>query len=211
VPESAAGLATWLLEAEVWSPDWQPSPGILAWFVRLLSSLKDGATWVSPGSGHVYRISHDDKEVILLHGDEHDPGHWHDMNRRTIQALGWTMIDKEFWDNYREEDDDENEFGDSGEQLSFAEGISAPEVYPSGFTAERAGDVVEWRYDAAVRGYRFSKFWTDEWTGKQRKLENGALVRKDTASEASVWVQQEMRRWRGGGWKVTPIGTSTQA
>ena len=91
-----------------------------------------------------------------------------------------------------------------------AAGMAEAVTLPTGFTATRDGDEVEWRYDAAAQAYRFSKFWMDEWTGQRRKAPNLGVQRVKPA-EAEQWVQKEMRRWAGGGWAVKRIATSTMA
>lgn len=77
------------------------------------------------------------------------------------------------------------------------------EMPPLGFTATLPnGDKIEWRYDTAAKGYRFSKWWKDEWTGNQRSAPNLALQH---ASDASAFIAQEMKRWKDGGWTVSPL------
>lgn len=92
----AAGriIADRLLEAdEPWHAGWQPSREILAWFRSFVGMMREGSTWASPGSGHVYRISHANKTFTLVAGDPHDPRHWHDKNKRSLEALGYTVLD----------------------------------------------------------------------------------------------------------------------
>ena len=74
-----------------WSPNWQPSPYMLAWFSNLLRVMKDGALWGVPGSEQMYRIDKKNKTLILIEGDPHDELHWHDKNIKTLAALGWKV------------------------------------------------------------------------------------------------------------------------
>ena len=82
-----------LMEDEPWSEAWEPTPEILAWFKNFMSKMAEGSTWAAPGSQHIYKISHATKMVTLMHGDPHDPKHWHDKNKKSLAALGYTVLD----------------------------------------------------------------------------------------------------------------------
>jgi hypothetical protein len=80
--------------------------------------------------------------------------------------------------------------------------------YPTGLRAERDdGDIIEWRYDPKAYGYRFSKWWIDPYTGKQRVIANLATMHVRNPEKAQVFTSTEMKKWTDGGWKVTPLDT----
>lgn len=81
--------------------------------------------------------------------------------------------------------------------------IEAETQAPLGFRATLPnGDEIEWRFDPAAKAYRFTKRWTDEWSGKRRELLNAALQH---ARDNAAFVTTEMKRWQDGGWTVTPL------
>lgn len=88
-------IAKLLFEDEPWSPNWKPTPDILAWFRNFLRIMNEGSIWTAPGSQHIYKISHKNKTLTLTHGDPNDPKHWHDKNKKTLAELGYTVLDKE--------------------------------------------------------------------------------------------------------------------
>lgn len=95
-----------------WTPDWQPSPEILAWFRNFLNRTGPGV-WVSPGSGQIYNLNPQTKTATLIKGSPHDPLHWHDKNKVTMRRLGWTVLDGP---------------NDHPEQMSFGERLTAVEI-----------------------------------------------------------------------------------
>jgi len=82
-----------ILEAQTWTPDWQPDRNIVMWFHKMLSSLKEGAIWAAPASGQIYRVNHANKTLTLIEGDPNDSEHWHDMTKRSCAALGYRVLD----------------------------------------------------------------------------------------------------------------------
>lgn len=77
---------------------------------------------------------------------------------------------------------------------------------PAGFIARRETDRMEVRYDgqSAAKGYRFSKFWIDPYTGKERVLRDG-IFHPVSANNAAAYLAAEMKRWRDGGWEVEEL------
>ena len=94
-----------------WTPEWQPTPEILAWFHNFLNRTRPGV-WVSPGSGQMYNLNPQTKTAILISGSPNDPKHWHDKNKVTMQKLGWTVLDGPGNPN----------------EMSFAEHLTAAEI-----------------------------------------------------------------------------------
>ena len=76
--------------------------------------------------------------------------------------------------------------------------IVEAETPPLGFTAQREdGDKIEYRYDPAAHGYRFTKWWNDAWTRKCEVLANIALTRK------GFNISREAKEFEDAGWTVT--------
>lgn len=75
-----------------WSPTWQPTAHMLAWFRNFLNRTRPGV-WAVPATGQIYNINPQTKTMILISGDPQDPQHWHDKNKVTMGKLGWTVLD----------------------------------------------------------------------------------------------------------------------
>lgn len=70
-----------------------PTGAQTAWAERLLSSFDDGAYWVIPATGQVYRISHQAKTLTLVEGDPNDADGWHEMNKVLFAKVGYRVLD----------------------------------------------------------------------------------------------------------------------
>lgn len=82
--------------------------------------------------------------------------------------------------------------------------LEKPEA-PAGFIARRDTERMECHYDPQAHGYRFSKFWIDPYTEKERVLRNGAFMAMKNIANASSWLSKEAERWRTGGWNVEEL------
>jgi len=166
-----------LMEDDPWSESWQPTPEILAWFRNFLRMMREGATWISPGSQHIYQISHANKTFTLLHGDPHDPKHWHDKNKRTLAALGYRMIDGT-------EPSDEISFAERGPQQVVA--ILLDDVAPP-FTKQK----VTLQYRPYMRDDNWKWFWVLLPEDRSKALATGDA---DSRAAASMSAHASARK-----------------
>lgn len=151
----AEGLASWLLEDDEWSPNWQPDANILAWFKKTLSMFKrDGQTWVVPGSGHAYVLFPSHKVMMLIDGDPNDPKNWHNKTTRAVQALGWTMANYDEATHWR---GDKVVGGSDPDVMSFAEG-KQNKFNPKGLRRDHRGNLLDkWGREMEVDWNEFDK------------------------------------------------------
>lgn len=77
----------------VLTEDFEPSAAQVAWAKRLLSSLSDGAHWIVPATGQIYRVSHQARTLTLVEGDPNDAERWHEMNKILFAAVGYRVLD----------------------------------------------------------------------------------------------------------------------
>jgi hypothetical protein len=77
-----------------WSDTWQPSDVMVMWARSILKIFSDGATWLLPSSGHVYKINHIDKKLTLVVGESNDERAWHRKNVVTFGRLGYTVVNE---------------------------------------------------------------------------------------------------------------------
>ena len=96
------------------------------------------------------------------------------------------------------------EKGDTKKEFVHLE--EAEENFHPGFKAVRDDEEIEWRYDAKAYGYRFSKWWNDDYTHKRREALNIGFSHQTHFS-----LNKEMERWKAGGWTVTPLGVQQEA
>lgn len=81
-------------EDEDWAANWQPTPGILAWYRRFLSVMRDCSLWGAPSTGQIYLLSHRRKTFTLVYGNPNDSQHWHDKNKVTLDKFGYRVLDR---------------------------------------------------------------------------------------------------------------------
>ena len=86
-----------------------------------------------------------------------------------------------------------------------------PERPPAGFVATRDDETAEWRFDQQYYGYRFSKWWTDPYTHKQREARNLSFKQfhdpygsrsQPLAARAKQFIEAEARKFTEAGWDV---------
>lgn len=162
-----------LMEDDPWSPDWQPTPEILAWFRAFLNRTRPGV-WAVPGTGQIYNVNPQTKTMTLIQGDPNDDKHWHAKNKVTMAALGWTVLDGP---------------GDHPGQMSFAEGLSATEL-----VAELCEDVatvpfaktsVTLQYRPYLKGDDWKWFWVLLPKDRSKAMATGEADNRAAASTAA--------------------------
>jgi hypothetical protein len=74
---------------------------------------------------------------------------------------------------------------------------------PAGFVATDlvTGDVAETRYSQHWNSYRFTKHWTDPYTGERRSIESGACS-YPTPEQAQAFIEKRVKDYEDAGWKV---------
>jgi len=168
-----------LLEADAdWSPTWQPTPEILAWFRNFLNRTRPGV-WVAPGSGQIYKINPQSKTMMLIHGSPNDPKHWHDKNKKTMAALGWTVLDGP---------------DDHPDQMAFAEHTTPTEIANELF--EEASDPftktnVTLQYRPFTVNDDWKWFWVLLPNDRSKSLANG---QEDSRASAAVAARRSARK-----------------
>lgn len=168
-----------LLENDAeWSPNWQPTPEILAWFRNFLNRTRPGV-WVSPGSGQIYNINPQTKTMTLIQGDPNDEKNWHNKNKKTMAALGWTVLDGPH---------------DHPDQMAFAEGLSANEIVAELFedvaTAPFAKTRVTLQYRPYLKGDDWKWFWVLLPSDRSKAMATGEA---DSRAAASTAARQSAR------------------
>jgi len=100
-------------------------------------------------------------------------------------------------------------FEDFGEQ---DKGVRDVNPYPAGFTATLGDNKVKIEFSPG--GYRFSKYWKDDYSGNPRALENAMFIRFKSPQDAEQIIADEIKKYRG--WTIEllppkPINVRTEA
>jgi hypothetical protein len=69
-----------------------PPPHVLNWCKNLVSTITHNGIWGIPRSQIVFRVDQEEKKLILVVGEEHDPDFL--ATQQVFKHIGWDVVGK---------------------------------------------------------------------------------------------------------------------